>query len=324
MKKLLKILGILVLAVVVFVAAVIIYINSSYPDVGPTPDITVEVDSALIARGDYLANHVTVCIDCHSGRDWSKFSGPVMPGEIGMGGEGFTEEMGFPGNFYAKNITPYNLSNYTDGEIYRAITMGVTKEGEPMFPIMPYPVYAQMSHEDVISIIAYLRTLEPIEHDVPPSEASFPFSLILRTIPTKADPKSNVTPPKSDTLAYGKYMATIAACAECHTPQEEGEKIAGMEYAGGMEFGLPTGGVARSANITTDKETGIGAWSKEFFIQRFKFYEDYDSMFVDKGEYNSIMPWTMYAGMTEEDLGAIYTYLRTVKPVKNYVEKFSP
>ena len=173
--------------------------------------------------------------------------------------------------------------------------------------------------DDAKAIIAYLRSLKPIKNDVPMSEPSFPFSLILRTIPSPAEPM--VIPDRSDTLAYGKYMTTMAACADCHTPQKKGQPIEHLEFAGGFKFVLPNGETINSANITPDKEFGIGVWSKSMFINKFKFYYNNDSLKVKSGEHNTIMPWVMYAGMTEEDLGAIYTYLRTIKPNKNVVEK---
>ncbi len=59
-------------------------------------------------------------------------------------------------------------------------------------------------------------------------------------------------PDTSDTVDYGKYFTTMDSCADCHTPIEKGERIKGMEFAGGMEFKLPGGGIVRSANITPD------------------------------------------------------------------------
>jgi hypothetical protein len=81
----------------------------------------------------------------------------------------------------------------------------------------------------------------------------------------------------------------------------------------------------RSGNITPDNETGIGKWTKDEFINKFKSYDkpEMRNVPVKAGEYNTIMPWTMYGGMTVEDLSAIYSYLRTVKPISNKVEKFS-
>jgi len=131
---------------------------------------------------------------------------------------------------------------------------------------------------------------------------------------------------KSNTTAYGKYLVTLGSCSDCHTQADKGEPLPGMYLAGGMEFIFPSG-IVRSLNITTDEETGIGKWTKEDFIKRFRNYgtEEAKNIPVDMNkDFNTPMPWLMYTGMTDEDLGAIYEYLRTVSPVKNKVERFTP
>jgi hypothetical protein len=98
-----------------------------------------------------------------------------------------------------------------------------------------------------------------------------------------------------------------------------------MEFGGGREFPMPFG-IIRSSNITPDTETGIGNWNQDVFIGRFKAYDiahNNQPADVKQGEFNSMMPWVMYAGMKNEDLAAIYTYLKTIKPIKNKVEKFT-
>jgi hypothetical protein len=177
----------------------------------------------------------------------------------------------------------------------------------------------------VYAIIAYLRTL-PEQDNVPePSKPAFPVNIILHTIPEPPAPTKRPDP--SDAVAYGAYMANAAGCVECHTKQEKGKKI-GETFAGGFEFHMPTGAINRSANITPSDKGGIGAWSKEQFIERFKFYADssYVPATIDwaKGDFQTVMPWTMYRNMKEQDLGAIYDYLRTVKPVDAVVERWTP
>ncbi len=127
-------------------------------------------------------------------------------------------------------------------------------------------------------------------------------------------------------LAYGAYMINAAGCGECHTKVDKGQIIPELMFGGGRDFKFPDGSVVMSANITPDKETGIGSWTEEMFLQRFKAYADstYTSPSVAMGEFNSIMPWTMYGKMDEDDLAAIYTYLRSVKPISNPVIKFTP
>lgn len=323
MKKTVKVLLGIVGLLVLIVLGGIAYVSLALPKVKAAPDITVAPTPDIVARGAYLANNVSVCTDCHSTRDWSKYSGPVVPGTLGRGGEKFSHEFGFPGTFYSKNITPYNLGDWTDGELYRVITTGVTREGEPLFPVMPYTAYAQMDPADIKAIIAYLRTLEPLRSEVPASQADFPMNLIMRTIP--ADPPApGKRPPMSDTVAYGRYLTIIAACTDCHTPQDKGQRIEGMYLAGGFEFRMPNG-IIRSANITPHTTSGIGSWTAEQFVERFKYYDQpqNQALPVQQGQPNTVMPWTRYAGMTETDLRAIYAYLRTVEPNSHAVEKFT-
>jgi len=323
MKKVFKILGILLLVILVAVAGLAAYVKFALPDTGPAPDMKVEITPERVKRGEYLANTVMVCMDCHSTRNWNVFSAPPVPGTLGKGGEKFDQTMGFPGTYYSANITPAGIGNWTDGEIFRAITTGVRKNGKPIFPVMPHHNYGKLDAEDIKSVIAYLRTIPAIENKVPESESDFRMNFIINTIPAKA--QLTKMPSRSDTVAYGEYMITAASCGECHTPFDKGKLLMDQYMAGGRVFEMPAGTLT-SMNLTPDPQTGIGNWSKEMFIQKFKLFRDSAShQKVDfMKEYNSIMPWIMYAGMTDEDLGAIYTYLRTLKPMKNQVVRFKP
>lgn len=324
MKKILKIVGYVLLVLIVAVVGLLSYVKLALPNVGEAPDLKVEATPERIERGRYLANSVSVCMDCHSTRDFTKFSGPIVPGTLGKGGERFDQSVGMPGVFYSKNITPEGISRYTDGELYRVITAGVTKEGRPMFPLMPYPYYGRMADEDIYSIIAYVRSLEPMQNAVPDSEADFPVNFILHTIPKKGTPQE--VPAKSDQLAYGAYLTNASGCRECHTKDERGQIIEELAFGGGREFKFPDGSVVRSSNISPDSETGLGNWTADVFVTRFKIYADsaYVLPEAGPGEFNTIMPWTMYAGMEREDLEAIFAYLQTVTPMKNAVNKFTP
>lgn len=322
MKKVLKwLLGIVVVLFIV-AGAGIVYIKTALPDVGKAPALKVEATPERIARGRYLANSVTVCMDCHSKRDWSRYSGPLVSGTEGQGGEVFDRKLGFPGVYYSKNITPYGIGNWTDGELYRAITCGVSKSGSPLFPVMPYHYYGNMADEDIYSIIAYIRSLPVIKNDIPEREIDFPLNIILNTIPRKGRPA--IIPERSDTLAYGGYLVNAAGCMECHTRAEKGQIIPEFAFAGGREFDMPWG-IIRTPNITPD-ETGLGYWSREKFVQTFRQYQDsaYHSPVLKGSDFNTIMPWTMYGRMTESDLLSIYAFLKTVKPIRNEVVRFTP
>jgi mono/diheme cytochrome c family protein len=323
MKKALKVIFKIVLVLLIIVAGIIGYVKWFMPSVGKPEDIKVELTPERIKHGEYLANSVAVCMDCHSTRDWSGYAGPLTEGTNGKGGERFGTEMGFPGEFYSKNITPHNLKDWTDGEIFRVITTGVNKKGKAMFPVMPYLNYGKMDREDIYDIIAYIRSLPEIKSETKESEADFPMSIIMNTIPKKAAFVKKPNP--ADSVAYGQYLITMASCGDCHTQFDKGEFIKGTEYGGGREFNFP-GGVVKSANITPHA-TGIGTWTRERFIKTFKQYQDtsYKSPKIDiMKQFNTPMPWMMYSRMTESDLSSIYQFLKTVKPIDGVQPKFTP
>lgn len=317
--------GILFLVLITGISVLLFYVSNAFPNVGSAPEIQIELTTERIERGKYLAHNVAACIHCHTPQEKTKFAHPLKENMLGAGGNKFGTEEGFPGNYYASNLTPANLENWSDGEIYRAITEGVGKEGRALFPIMPYPNYAQMEQEDVYSIIAYLRTLEPLENEVPSSESFFPMNFIINTIPSDAELSDNNVD-TSDPVSWGKYLTTTASCTDCHTPKEQGADIPGMTLAGGMEFPMIDGSITRTANITPDVNSGIGSWTEEQFVNRFKQYADSTFEFheVKDGEFNTSMPWSAYSNMSEEELKAIYAYLRTAEPVENFVTKFTP
>lgn len=324
MKKLLKVLAYLLGAVVLLVVSALFFLQLVYPKVDPATELSVEYSPERVERGAYLANHVTVCMDCHSTRDFSLFSGPVAPGKLGAGGEKFDHSIGLPGVFFSKNITPFGIGDYSDGELFRLITTGVTNDGRPMFPLMPYSYYGRMDPEDIYDIIAYIRSLPAVESDIPDSKADFPVNLILRTMPKNAEMTTKPSP--SDQVAYGAYMINAAGCMECHTQvSPQGVINPEMAYAGGRTFPFPDGSVVTSSNLTPCPDTGLGKWDEATFVARFKQFTDsgYVVPKVGPGEFNTIMPWTMYAGMKEEDLKAIFAYLKTLEPVTNQIVKFT-
>ncbi len=324
MKKLMKALFILVAIIAVLACSGYMYLKAAYPKVAPPTDMKVEVTPERIERGKYLANHVMLCMDCHGERDFSLFAGPPKPGTLGAGGDKFDQSMGFPGVFYARNITPKGIGDWTDGEIYRLLTTGVTKHNEVIFPVMPYSNYAKCDPEDIKSVIAYLRTLAPIENTPNVSKADFPLNLILRTMAVTPDPQS--IPAKTDLVAYGKYIATAASCNECHTAVDDKGVHIGVPFSGGRSFQFPDGTIERSANLTPHPTTGIGNWTEEYFLSRFKMHADSANQAgkLKPGEFQSIMPWTMYAGMDSLDLKAIYVFLKSQAPVDNPVVKITP
>jgi cytochrome c553 len=315
-RKVIKVLAAIVVIGVLLVVGVLVWLTTAFPKVAPAPTLSVATTPERLARGKYVFSHVAACVACHSQRDASAFAGPVVPGSEGQGGEPLGPDDGVPGTVYASNLTPAGLSAYSDGELFRAITCGVTRDGRALFPIMPYTHYRDLAREDVEAVIAYVRTLPPVTRDVPAGKLLFPMSIIVRTIPKDADPPAKA-PERADP-AYGAYVVNAAACIHCHSQSDHGQPVAGREYAGGVSFTLAGGTIVRSANITPDEETGIGRWTREQFVQRFRAFAG-RRVPLAAGQANTPMPWTDYGGMSEDDLGAIYDFLRTVKPVKNKV-----
>ena len=328
MKIFLKVLGGLALALGVTLAGGILCFNTAFPKVSPAENIQIEADPARLARGKYLVENVTGCIGCHSNRALDQLNFPVKEDTLGQGGFKFDHQlMGLPGTLYSRNITPYGLKDWTDGEIVRVLRTGVNKQGLSLFPLMPYQHLSQLCQEDLYSIVAYIRTLKPIAYDPPPTKLDFPVNFIVKTIPKDAGPFAPAPDPK-DKAAYARYMVNATACLDCHTPVDgHGAPLPGMAFAGGMEFHLPNGSTLRSMNITPDKKTGIGDWTKDYFIKRFRLGKQMADSHapVKSGDFNTFMPWGEYGAMTSEDLGAIYDFLHEqVKPVDHSVEKFTP
>ncbi len=317
--RLRKLLIYLMLLVTLVLVGGLAYLYIAFPIVGAAPDIKVELTPARVARGEYLANHVNLCMDCHAVREWDKFAGPPKKGTEGTGGEHFNHAMGFPGDIVSPNITPYRLANWTDGEIYRAITCGVSKDGRSLFPVMPYTHYGKMDTEDVYAIIAYVRSLEPLQSPSVKSRLDFPLNFLVRTMPTPATPQPKPSP--ADRKAYGAYITNAAGCYDCHTKQEKG-KFIGKDFAGGMEFKMGPDRVLRSPNLTPH-QTGIGSMTEADFLAKFTAYRNgYTPVTLGPNDFQTTMPWIMYAGMTDDDLKAIYAYLRSVEPVDNAIVRF--
>ena len=321
MRKAIKVILIILAGIVVVIGLLALYVKKALPNTGKPADLKVQLTATRVAHGEYLAKSVAGCMICHSERDTGFYGSPIKKNTLGMGGELFGRALGFPGNIYAANLTPYHLNEWTDGELFRAITTGVSKDGHALFPIMNYPAYGKMDQEDILSIIAYIRTLAPLKNDVPATELDFPLNFIVNTIPAKAT--LTPRPDSNNAAAYGKYLVTMASCVECHSKADKGKIIEGTEFGGGRDFGVVNGQTVYSANITPDMVTGIGKWTRELFIRKFKQYADsaYKLKALAPGVFNTPMPWLAYGEMRDKDLAAIYAYLRGVKPIHNEVRR---
>lgn len=303
------------------VAVIIIACNNNASNESTTTTSNTEDSTkAVLARGEYLVTSVAPCLDCHSERDPAVFSMPVKPGTEGGGApHPFGQGMGVPGEITPPNITPYKLKDWTDDELIRAITMGINKKGDTLFPLMPYHNYSRLAKDDLQAIIAYIRALKPIEKPDVPRKL---FITAAQFGPLPANTlEQNKRPDPSDKVKYGEYLVTMASCSDCHTPMTPQGPDFSKAFAGGFRFKGDYVDVT-TANITPDTATGIGSWTEEVFLAKFKTNLDAAQKKVNPGKLNTEMPWAVYAKMKEEDLRAIYAYLRTLPAIKNKVEKW--
>jgi mono/diheme cytochrome c family protein len=296
------------------------YVLVRKPAIAPPLDIKVEMTPERIARGKYIFT-VSDCSGCHSARDFSRFGGPVVEGRIGEGFE-FPSELGLPGRVASRNITPdleTGIGAWTDGEKIRAIREGISRDGTILFPMMPYKRFRKMSDEDAMSLVAYLNALPPVKHKVERSQIDFPVSVFIKSAPQPAG--SVPAPDRANRLAFGEYLVNIAGCAGCHTQSEKGQPKPGATFAGGERFAFP-GAVVVSANITPDPQTGIGRWKEADFVEKFVQYREYAAKGSPAAgpENFTIMPWLEFSQLDPDDLGAIYKFLRSQKPVYHIVD----
>ena len=312
MKKVAKLLGWSFLVLILLLAGGITFTIGWRPFIGPRarPLTNVKFQSTpeRLARGRYLVESVTACINCHSPHDWTKRDAPIPLGIKGL-----------PGRIVASNISPdpeTGAGVWTDDMLARAIREGIGHEGRALFPIMPYQDFASLSDEDLASIIVYLRSLPAVRNQLPPTQVIFPVGYLIRSVPQPLSapvPQPDLSTP----LKRGDYLATIASCADCHTPQDgHGQPLPGMDYGGGLLFEGPWGRVV-SANITPDP-SGIPYNDFAVFTQALR------TGYVKARPLNQFMPWGVYGGMTDEDIAAVFAKIKTFKPVVHHVDNTEP
>ena len=287
------------------------------PKIRPLTNRTFESTPARLQRGRYLVNAVCGCTACHSERDPNSPGMPAMAGRLGAGTV-FGEGSELPGRIIAPNLTPdkeTGVGDWTDDMLARAIREGISHDGRALFPLMPYPNYRAMPDEDLASVIVYLRSLAPVKNSLPLTEIIFPVKYLMRSAPEPIA-ATVPTPDLSDPVKRGGFLVRMSSCADCHTPQERGQPKQGFEFAGGLMFTTPEGTVM-AANITPDA-SGISYYDEDLFIQAIRTGK------VKARALSPIMPWVFYRDMTDEDLKAMYTYIRTLKPVKHTVDNTEP
>jgi mono/diheme cytochrome c family protein len=310
MKKFFKWTGIIILILVVGVT-IVTATRQHLKYEAPYPDIHASADSAIIAKGKHIIFGAAHCVNCHSTANADSLI--LLGQDVPLSG-GLKFELPF-GNFYTKNLTPDSatgIGRYTDGEIARVLRYSVHANGEAVPAFM---ATQNLSDEDLTAIISYLRSTKPVYNKVPDNKLNIMGRIIMAYLVKPVGPSVEI--PKSlnnDTSAqYGKYLANVVAnCNGCHTKRDMTGAYVGEPFGGGGPFeepGLPT---LTPPNLTTDSTSRIFGWTQEDFVNRFR---------VGKTIPHTHMPWNAFKRMNEDELKAIYNYLKTLKPVKNYVEQ---
>jgi mono/diheme cytochrome c family protein len=272
----------------------------------PTPE--------RLARGSYVVNSIGQCFSCHSPNDLGKPGWPPVPGKEGSGFD--YSSWGYPGQV-APNITPdgdTGAGSWTDDMLARAIREGVAHDGHLLDPAaMPYEFYRSMSDEDLASIVAYLRSIPPFRNALPPPKTPenliVPYALPLSTVIAQPDVS---TPEKR-----GAYLVQIGACQWCHTLRDgERRPLPGLQFAGG-DLIVNDYSQASSANLTPDP-SGISYYDEPLFLKVMRTGK------VGARIIRPNMPWWYFGHMTDDDLKAIFAFLRTVKPVHHRIDNAEP
>jgi mono/diheme cytochrome c family protein len=228
-------------------------------------------------------------------------------GEAGLMAGGAPFEGPF-GVVYPPNITPdpnTGLGNWSDQEIIDAIRLGHTPEGEQLFPIMPYPTFSHMSDEDVQNLVAFLRTLPPIENSVPERQLNFEVPPFSAMAPAPA------TAPTSGVERGAYIVNAIAHCGDCHTPfNPDGTPDFSKMLAGAVIEGQ------LAPNITPHEETGIGSWSEQDIARLLQTGQRPGNEPPAAGLMALVVEGG-YKDMTDADALAVAAYLKTVPAVEN-------
>jgi len=238
---------------------------------------------------------------------------PVLAEKRGAGTV-FGEGADLPGRLVAPNLTPdkeTGAGNWTDDMLARAVREGIGHDGRTLFPLMPYMNYRELPDEDLASVIVYMRSLAPVKNALPQTEIIFPVKYLIRSAPEPVT-ATVPAPDLSDPVKRGAFLVRMASCADCHTAQERGQPKPGLEFAGGLLF-TPPEGTVMAANITPDA-SGISYYDEDFFVETIRTGK------VKARSLSPVMPWVFYRDMTDEDLKAMFAYIRTLKPVRHTVD----
>jgi mono/diheme cytochrome c family protein len=256
----------------------------------------------VVKRGEYLARAAD-CRACHT----------LSRDRLYAGGLAFVLPFG---TLYSTNITAdkeTGIGNYSDQDFLNAVQRGVRPDGTRLYPAMPYPSYTRMTGADALAIKAYLFSLPAVHAQNPPNTFSFPYNQrwLMGFWSAFFNDNTRFQPNTAQSAEWnrGAYIAeALAHCGECHTPRnfaqalDNGNKFAGALTAGWFAF-----------NITSDKGSGVGAWSDD----ELRSYLSAGHA-PDRGTAAGPMGEAVdqsFKGLAAADIRALVTYVRSVPPI---------
>jgi mono/diheme cytochrome c family protein len=272
---------------------------ADYKAADPTSVPASLAKASLVERGAYLARAAD-CMVCHTTQGGREYAG----------GLGFKLPFG---TLYSTNITPdkeTGIGNYTDRDFLNAVHRGTRRDGARLYPAMPFTSYTYISDADALAIKAYLFSLPPVRAVASENTLMFPFNQrwamnfwsVLFNPDTRFQPDAS----KSAEWNRGAYLAeALAHCGECHTPRNLAFALNNRrKFAGAVTAGW------RAFNISSDKTTGVGAWSDEDIMSYLS-----TGHAVGHGSASGPMGEAVdesFSQLAPEDIRAVVAYLRTV------------
>jgi mono/diheme cytochrome c family protein len=267
---------------------------------------TATPSSVALEHGKDLV--YTICAGCHYNRSVNKFIGTKIQ-----------DVPGIAGTVYSANLTNSKTHGlpprYTDAELKYLFKTGIAKDGR----FLSYMLRPNMSDGDINAIIVFLRSNDPAVAAADTTVGLTHFTFIGKAyMNMHADPvpyKTGIKRPSEDNpVALGGYLVDIVGCFHCHSESltainaQYPEQTKGY-LAGGIKFKGENGHVVYASNITFDKNTGIGNYSKLQFRKAVK----------DGQAPNSKLrpPMPKFQRLTNAEVDAIYAYLQTV-PAKSH------
>jgi len=275
---------------------------ADYHGANPTGVPANLANADVVKRGEYLA-HAADCVVCHTTPGAAEYAG------------GLAIPLPF-GTLYSTNITPdkqTGIGDYSDADFLNAVQRGIRRDGTRLYPAMPYPSYTYMTDADVLAVKAYLFSLPPVNAVNRADTLTFPFnqrwSMAFWSFFFNADARFAPNTGQSPEWNRGAYLAeALAHCGECHTPRNLAFALDNRKkFAGALTAGW------RAFNITSDKASGIGAWSDDQVA-------DYlgNGHAATRGSAAGPMGEAVdqsFSLMPKEDILALVVYLRSIPAV---------